>query len=155
MSYVVKGLSSEAYRHLYGKSDAELTKFGVMRYVVDAKPGFPDRIEMRDVDVGETVLLLNHISMEKPSPYRSSHAIFIREGAQESFEAKNEIPEVMFSRLLSLRAFDENGMMIEAEVAKGDDIEAVVIRFLENEQVSHIDAHNAARGCFSGKIVRA
>ncbi len=155
MDYTVKGLSSEPYHHLYGKSDAELTKFGVKRYLADKKPGYPDRIEMRDVEIGESVLLLNHISMGKQSPYRASHAIFIREGAEKSYEAKNEIPDVMFNRLLSLRAFDENGMMIDAEMAKGDDIQAVINRFLECEQVSHIDAHDAVRGCYSGRIVRA
>ena len=155
MDYIVKGLSSEPYRHLYGKSDTELATYGVKRYVADKKPGFPDRIEMRDAEIGESLLLLNHVSIDKQSPYRASHAIFIREGAEQSYEAINKIPDVMISRLLSLRAFDENGMIIDAEVATGDDIQNVIERFLESDKVSHIDAHNAARGCYSGRIVRA
>lgn len=155
MDFIVKGLSPKPYRHLFGMSEADLSKSGVRRYVADTCPGYPDRIEKRDVDVGENVLLINHVSMEKQSPYRASHAIFVREGAETAFEAINVIPDVMFGRLLSLRAFDEDGMMVDAELAKGDDIRAVVIRFLKNEQISHIDAHNALRGCYSGRIVRA
>lgn len=155
MDYLVRGLSSEPYRHLYGKSDAELEKHSVKRYVADENPGYPDRIEMRDVEIGQSVLLVNHVSVDKQSPYRASHAIFVREGAERPYQSKNEIPDVMYNRLLSLRAFDDNGMMIDAELAKGDGIHNVVERFLANNQVSHIDAHNALRGCYSGRVVRA
>lgn len=154
MNYIVKGLDVAPYHHLFGKSDEELIALGVRRYVADEKPGFPDRIEMRDVDIGQSVLLLNFVSMDKQSPYRASHAIFIREGAEQTFEAKNQIPAVMYDRLLSLRAFDDEGMMIDAALATGDGIEMLVKRFFENEQISFIDAHYAARGCYSARIVR-
>ena len=65
MGFVVTGLSSEPYRHLYGLSDNELAAHGVRRYVADATPGFPDRIEMRDANLGENLLLLNHVSVEQ------------------------------------------------------------------------------------------
>ncbi len=154
MEFVVTGLSSEPYRHLYGLSDRELAAHGVKRYVADETPGFPDRIEMRDANLGETLLLLNHVSVEQDTPYKASHAIFIREGAEQTYRGENEIPDVMFSRLLSLRAFDAEGMMIDANVAKGEEIKLVIERFFENPQFSHIHAHNAVRGCYSGRIDR-
>jgi len=154
MDFVVRGLSAEPFQHLFGLSDAELEKHGAKRYVCDENPGFPDRIEMRDADIGETLLLINHTSMEKVSPYRATHAIFVNEGAQQAYEAKNEIPPVMFNRVLSLRAFDEAGMMVDAKVAEGDDIRRSIETFFDNPEVVHIDAHNAAQGCFSAKITR-
>ena len=154
MAYVVTGLSAEPYRHLYGLSGGELAAHGVKRYVADATPGFPDRIEMRDADPGEFLLLLNHVSVEQDTPYKASHAIFIREGAEHTYRGENEIPEVMFRRLLSLRAFDAEGMMIDASIAKGLEIEPAIKRFFEIPIVSHIHAHNAARGCYSGRIDR-
>lgn len=154
MNFTVKGLSADPFVHLYGQSEAELKELGVKRYTVDSKPGFPDRIEMRDADIGESMLLLNHMSMDRASPYRATHAIFIREGARESYEARNEIPVVMSSRMLSLRAFDCEGMILDAAVATGDEVKRAVLRLLANEAVEHIDAHNAARGCFSGRIFR-
>ena len=41
-------------------SNHELARFGVERHRADSTPGFPDRIELRDLAVGETALLLNH-----------------------------------------------------------------------------------------------
>ena len=51
---------------------------------MDATPGYPDRIEMRDCVAGETVLLVNYEHLPVASPYRSAHAIFVREGAREA-----------------------------------------------------------------------
>ena len=155
MTFRVIGLSSTPFQHLYGRSDADLAALGVKRYTVDAKPGFPDRIEMRDGEVGETFLLLNHVSMPAETPYRATHAIFVREGATETYDRVGEIPEAMRIRLLSLRAFDKDHMMVDADVVDGKQIEPVINRLLANEAVSYIHVHNAKRGCYSGRIERA
>lgn len=154
MDFTIEGLSADDFRHLYGLTDEELEAQGAKRYVCDNTPGFPDRVEMRDAEIGETLLLVNHVSMGKDSPYKASHAIFVREGAEETYEAKNQVPPVMYNRLLSLRAFDGAGMIVDADVVTGDDIQPCIERLLENSSVEHIDAHNAGRGCFSGRITR-
>jgi hypothetical protein len=155
MNYRVTGLSPEPFQHLYGLPDDELAKIGVKRYVVDKKPGFPDRVAMRDMEPGEAALLLNHLSQPAATPYRATHAIFVREGATQAYDAVNELPEVMRVRLLSLRAFDADGMMIDAEVAEGAAIEPLIARLFANPAVAYIHAHNAKRGCYSGRIDRA
>src|SRR5260370_11160480 len=116
MSFRITGLSPEPFQHLYGLSDAKLAEHRMKRYLVDEKPGFPCRIEMRDAKPGETVLLLNHICQPAETPYRASHAIFVREGATETFDEVGVVPEVMRvrGRLLSLRAYDADGMMLHA-----------------------------------------
>ena len=154
MGFSVKGISAEPYLHLYGMSDDELMAHGARRYTCDANPGFPDRIEMRDAEIGETLLLVNHVSLDANSPYDASHAIFVLEGAVDTYEKQNEIPSVMFSRLLSLRAFDDAGMMRDAKLAQGDDIQNSIETMFEDINVAYIDAHNAERGCFAGKITR-
>ena len=50
MNYRVTGLSPEPFQHLYGLPDDVLAKIGVKRYLVDKKPGFPDRVAMRDME---------------------------------------------------------------------------------------------------------
>lgn len=155
MGFIVSGLSAEPYLHLYGLSDEALAEQGVKRYVADEVPGFPDRIEMRDAKLGESLLLFNHVSQPENTPYRASHAIFILEGAKNTYNGVNEVPPVMFSRLLSLRAFDAGGMMVDADLAKGHDIETKIERLFENGQIVYIHAHNALRGCYSGRIDRA
>jgi len=155
MAFRITGLSPEPFRHLFGLPEDELARLGVKRYVVDASPGYPDRIEMRDAAVGETVLLLNHVSQPADTPYRASHAIFVREGAARAYDAVDEVPAVMRTRLLSLRAFDGEGMMRDADVVEGAAIEGVIARFFADPAVSYIHVHNAKRGCYAGRIDRA
>jgi Protein of unknown function (DUF1203) len=155
MSFRITGLSPEPFRHLYGLSDQALAGKGVKRYVADNKPGFPDRIEMRDAEIGEPLLLLNHVCQPADTPYRATHAIFVREGAETRYDRVAEVPEVMRVRLLSLRAYDAMGMMLDADVVDGLEIEGIILRFFGNSQVAYIHAHNAKRGCYSGRIDRA
>ncbi len=155
MKFRVSGLSPEPFRHLYGLGDDELSKLGVKRYVADKSPGFPDRIEMRDVAIGQRVLLLNHVCMPAATPYRATHAIFVREGAEATYEGFDDIPDVMRIRPLSLRAYDRADMMIDADLAEGDAAVASIERLLANPAVAYVHAHNARRGCYSGRIDRA
>jgi hypothetical protein len=81
MSYIVKGIDPAPYGSLFGLPDDELAKHGVVRMTVSAKPSFPCRVSLTDRDIGESVLLLNHVSHDVANPYRASHAIFVTEGA--------------------------------------------------------------------------
>ena len=154
MSFRITGLSAEPFRHLYGLSDLDLAIRGVKRYIADKRPGFPDRIEMRDAAVGESLLLLNHVCQPANTPYRATHAIFVREGAENAYDRVDEVPDVMRTRLLSLRAYDAEGMMLDADVVDGNEIEAVISRFFACPHIAYIHAHNAKRGCYSGRIDR-
>ena len=155
MSFRITGLDAKPFRHLYGLSDSELAARGAVRYVAESKPGYPDRVELRDVDPGESVLLVNYEHQSADSPYRSRHAIFVREGAEAPFDRIDDIPESMRIRLLSLRAFDAKGMMLDADVVEGREIEIVVARMFADPCVDYIHAHNARRGCYAARIERA
>ncbi len=151
----ITGLSPEHFVHLYGLSDDALAAHGAKRYVVDHSPGFPDRIEMRDLEPGEHAILLNFEHQTANTPYRSSHAIFVREGASVAYDRVNEVPDVMRIRPLSLRGFDAWGMMLDADLVDGADVETLIERLFRNPGVAYIHAHNAKRGCYSGRIERA
>lgn len=155
MAYRITGLSAEPFKHLFGLSEAELAKRGIKRCVADKTPGFPCRVEMRDGEVGEAFLLLNHTCQPAQTPYRATHAIFLREGATDTYDQVDRVPDVMRVRLLSLRAYDADGMMLDADVVDGADIEPVIERLFANAAVGYIHAHNAKRGCYAGRIDRA
>ena len=154
MAFRITGLSPEPFRHLFGLSEGALSERGVKRYAADQKPGFPDRIEMRDAEPGETLLLLNHTCQPANTPYRATHAIFVREGATDTYDQVDRVPEVMRVRLLSLRAYSTEGMMLDADVVEGTQIETAIGRFFANSDVSYIHVHNAKQGCYSGRIDR-
>jgi Protein of unknown function (DUF1203) len=155
MDYRIRGLSPAPFMHLYGLSDAQLAGHGAKRYIVDANPGFPDRIEMRDVEEGAPVLLINHVHQPGDTPYRASHAIFIREGAERAYEAINDIPLVLQVRPLSVRAFSANHWMVDADLRDGNILEPLVHKFLSNPEVAYLQVHFAKRGCYAALIVRA
>jgi len=155
MTYRIKGLEPSNFAHLFSLDDAELARHGVVRMTADAKPGFPCRTTLDDAEPGETLLLVNHCSHGGDNPYRSTHAIFISEAATEAASYQDEMPPALERRILSLRAFDKSGMMIDAALAQPGEADSAVRRMLADEAVDHIDAHNATRGCFAARIERA
>jgi hypothetical protein len=100
------------------------------------------------------VLLVNYEHLSVDSPYRSAHAIFVREGAKTCPTIVNKIPEQLRIRLLSIRAFDADGMMIDADVVHGKECEPVIERLLENRNTSYLHIHNAKPGCYAARVDR-
>ena len=155
MSFRIQGIDPNQFRHLYGLPDPDLSAAGAKRYVVDAKPGFPDRIEVRDMEIGERAILLNYEHQPANTPYRSRHAIFVREGAEVALDTIDSIPEVIRIRPISLRAFTEDGEMVDADLSDGEALVPLVERFFSNPSVAYLQAHYAKPGCYAARIVRA
>ena len=155
MSYRITGLAAAPFRSFYGLSDAALAALGVTRVIADHKPGFPDRVELRDAEPGESLLLLNYTHQPAGHAYHASHAIFVREGAQTRYDRVDEVPAVMRERTMSLRAFDAQDMMIEAELGAGPELESLIQHLLARANVDYIQAHYAKRGCYAARITRA
>lgn len=154
MAFRITGLSPAPFQPLYGLSDAALSERGVRRMIADAPNGFPCRITLADAEPGETVLLLNHEHQPADTPFRSRHAIFVREGADSSFDAGDTVPDQLRRRTLSLRAFDWNDMMIDADLCEGADAEALIARLLDDPRTAYIHAHFARHGCYAALIER-
>ena len=152
MGYVVRGLDPTPYQPLFGLSDDELAQRGIVRTTVTS-PTFPGRVSLTDREIGETVLLLNHISHDT-GPYRASHAIFVTETDQDAAEYVDRVPPVFETRVLSLRGFDKDGMMAEALLMQPGEADAGIRKLFANSEVETIHAHNATRGCFSARIER-
>lgn len=153
MSYVVRGLDPGPFKPLFGLSDDELARHGAVRMTV-TDPTFPCRVSLTDRAIGETVLLVNHVSHDVANPYRATHAIFVTEAQQEPAEYVDRVPPVFETRVLSLRGFDKDGMMAEAILTQPGGAEDGIRRLFANPQIETIHAHNATRGCFSAKIER-
>ena len=125
------------------------------RVTADRKPGFPDRVELRDADTGDTLLLLNYTHQPAQNAYHASHAIFVREWAETAYNRVNEIPPVMRERPISLRAFNVQNLMIDAQLGAGAELESPIERLLASPDVEYIHAHYAKRGCYAARITRA
>jgi hypothetical protein len=155
MAFRITGLDPTPFQPLFGLADEALARRGIVRVTSDSVPGFPDRIELRDAAPGETLLLLNHVHHDVANPYRASHAIYVREGASEPYDEIDTVPRCMRLRLLSVRAFDASGMMVDADVVDGGVLQGVIERLLAKPEVETLHAHYAKRGCYAARIVRA
>ena len=160
MSFRITGLPRTRFADLIGLSDDELKSRGVLRRIADHKPGFPCRVSLRDAEPGESVLLVNYEHQPASTPFRSTYAVYVREasvreaGAEASL-AIGELPDVFRSRTLSLRAFDRDGMLIDADLADGAEPEPTITRLLANPAAAYLHAHYAKPGCYAARIDRA
>jgi hypothetical protein len=152
MTFRISGLPAEPFQPLFAMSDAELKRHGAVRRVADA--GYPCRISLTDAKPGDEVILVNYEHQDADTPYRSRHAIYVRPGEQR-YQATSEIPEQLKKRLLSVRAFDAAGMLVDADVTEGKTLETLIERFFENQAVDYIHVHYARHGCYAARVDRA
>jgi hypothetical protein len=154
----ISGLPAEPFQPYFAMTDAELAAHGARRVVAtEADLGLmpPCRVSLRDAEVGETSILLHYAHhTAATSPYRASGPIYVREGVTQTASFVNHVPAQQRTRLLSVRAYDAAGIMVDAEVAPGETLDALIARFFTRDDVAFLHAHNARRGCYSCRIDR-
>ena len=156
MAFRITGLDVDLFRPLFGLTDAELAIRGVRREIADASvPGFPCRVTLAEADPGERLLLLNFEHQPARTPYRSAHAIYVREIARSTYDAIDEIPPPLRNRILSIRAFDAQAMMVDADIVDGKCAEGEIARQLSAPGVAYLHVHFARRGCYAARVDRA
>ena len=154
MTYRITGLSPDPFVALIGADDATLAEHGAERVTAAAKPGYPCRITLDDADPGETLILLNHVSHDVATPYRSAYAIFVREAAVETASFEDAVPPVFENRPMAFRAFDKAGMLRNAALALPGEADAKIRALFDQPEIAYLHAHNAAHGCFSATVER-
>ena len=151
----IVALEANRFASLFGATDEELHACHVRRMVVDEKPGFPCRVSLADAEVGETVLLLPFTHHDVPTPYHGTGPIFVRQGVETAHPKVGEIPEMLRNRLLSVRAYDAEGMLLSSEVVEGTELDAAIDRQLADPKASYLHVHNAKPGCYNCLVERA
>lgn len=122
MTFQVRALSGTALARLFEMSDQDLAAINVRLEMVLTNPGTPCRVSLADATVGETVLLANYQHQPGASPYQASHAIYVRQSMVQARPERGVLPDVLLSRLISVRMFDADHMMINADVVDGRDL---------------------------------
>lgn len=146
------GLSSEPFASLHAMTDAQLAAIGAQRVIVDEKPGFPCRVTLEDAEPGERVILLSHNHQDAETPYKSAGPIFVREAARKAYNSSSVPPVFLLGRLLSARAYDAVGMMVDADVVEGAQIETLLDKLFANDSTDYVHLHYAKRGCYAARV---
>jgi hypothetical protein len=153
MTYRIEGLNRSDFAPLFAMDDAALAALNARR-VTATGPGFPCRVTLEDAQLGEQLILLNHVSHDVATPYRSAYAIFVRQDAGEAANFVGETPPVFEGRTIALRAFDKEGMLRTAALALPGQANEKINALFSDVEIAYIHAHNAAHGCFSARIDR-
>ena len=154
-NFQIHSINAEEINSLLNLGENELKKLNIVKSIVDEKPGYPCRLSLQDAEIGEEVLLFTYEHHKVKSPYQSSGPIFIRTNAKKAALPKNEIPLMLRHRLLSLRIYDKDAMMIDARTVKGDILEDTLQDILTNTQVEYMHIHNSGPGCYNCLVNRA
>ena len=155
MDFRILGLDPAPFRPMFSMTDATLREHGVLRVRIDSPRSAPDRVTLDDAAPGETVLLLNHVYLDVDTPYRGTHAIYVREADAERFDRVNEVPKALRGRMLSVRAFDAAGMMVDADLVDGDQVEPLIERLFAHPETTYLQVHFARRGCYAARVERS
>jgi uncharacterized protein YbaR (Trm112 family) len=154
MTFRIRGLDMEQFASYVGLDDDALRARNARRVVADSCPGYPDRVELRDALVGETLLLVNYEHQPAASPFRASHAVYVLERAAKAYDAIDEVPRLLRTRAISLRAFDDQGMLVGAELCPGTELESGIEQLLRAASTSYLHLHYAKPGCYACRVDR-
>jgi hypothetical protein len=154
MTFRIQGLPTDSFAPLFDLSDDELAARGALRRVADGRPVFPCRISLTDARAGEEVILTNFEHHPVASPYRASYAIYVRRGEQQ-YDAVDQVPDQLRTRLLAVRAFDRAGLLINADVIDGHALEATIATQFADDRADYLHIHFAKPGCYAARVLRA
>lgn len=156
MTFQICGLAPMQFTHLFSLNDAELAAQGIDRHIADEAYGYPCRVSLKDAEIGEELLLLNFQHLKTTSAYQANGPIFVSRNARQAQVFINQLPPMLKQehRLFSVRAFDNTDRMIDAEVASGAQLQALLENFLLKPQVNYLHVHFARRGCFAARVDR-
>jgi len=155
IDFLIKALPINNFHDLILKNNEELKLLGAAWITVDAEPGYPCRVSLLDAKVGERVLAVSFCHHNVNSPYKASGPIFVREKASIVKLGINEIPKMLRHRLLSVRAYSSQKLMIGSGVVQGTELESAIESQFQNSEVEYIHIHNANPGCFNCSVHRA
>jgi hypothetical protein len=119
---------------------------------IAADAPFPVRCCLRDASADEHVVLLSAQPATAPSPYAAPGPIYLHRDACEGYHGDGSVPEILRSRLLSVRGFDRTHMMTGTEVVPGERFEQAARRLLGVDGTAYLHVHFAGAGCYACRV---
>jgi hypothetical protein len=154
MHFHISGLPAVDFKDLFALDDASLDARGMCRMIADADFGYPDRVTLSDVPTGTELILLNFHHQTADTAYNATGPIFVSRGEGGPVQLVDQVPDCLRRRQLSLRGYDQVGMMTQAVLADGADFETAIETLFDVPGTSYVHAHYATRGCFAARIDR-
>lgn len=150
----IKALDYNLFSKYFDMSADELESLDAYLFVADKNPCYPCRVSLQDAEIGETVLAIPYEHHSVQGPYKSTGPIFIRKDAKAASLGVNEIPMMLRHRLLSIRGYSSESLMVEGDTVAGEELQSALEKQFQNGLVEYIHIHNAGPGCFNCEVSR-
>ena len=117
----------------------------------------PCRVCLRDAQEGEPVLLGSYHLPRPRGIYWTPSPIFVHESPCAPFAATATIPEIVRSRLVSVRAYDAADQCLYdlGHAGEGDGIDAPLAHALADSRTAFVNIHTAKPGCLLCRVEAA
>jgi len=155
MNFQIHSLAVTPFDAFFKMNDKQLQTHNIVKSIVQEANSTPCRISLKDAEVGATVLLLNHQHLQGETPFQASHAIFVTQDVQRSCPEVNQVPRAINSRIVSIRAFNKQQMMVQADIAQGLEVSDKIQLMLNDKNVEFLHLHYAKQGCYIALVTRA
>jgi hypothetical protein len=118
--------------------------------------GYPCRHCLREANPGQEVLLASYHLPRPRGLYWSASPIFLHGAACHRYELVDEVPEIVRNRLVSVRAYGADDMVIYdlGDVANGAEVDGLLQRCLDDARTAYVNVHTARPGCLLCTIER-
>lgn len=154
MGFRITGLPAASFEHLFALSDEALVGHNAVRRIADdRRPGYPCRVSLTDSRPGDELILVNYEHLPVASPYRMRFAVYVRKG-DKTYDRIDEVPEQLRSRMLAVRSFDAQGMMLGCALTDGRELESAIGKLLSEPRAQYLHVHFAAPGCYAARVDR-
>lgn len=128
-------------------------RFGHHLHVTTDKA--PCRLCLRISKEPEDLILLSYQPLPDTSSYAEVGPIFVHADRCEPYTQHETFPQDFASRHLVLRAYDHEGQIVDARVAKPGAAPEHAAGFLSDPRVAEVHVRHITYTCFAFKIVRA
>ena len=154
MSFQIHALPETLFSQYFEYDKHKLNLSNAHLEIVTENHSIPCRVSLSYAKVGEIVLLVNYQHQPKNTPYKSTHAIFVRKDVRQANLVVNEVPNILTTSVLSIRGFDCRHFIKQAVVIEGLKLAETLETIFDCAEISYIHIHFAGAGCFTAKATR-
>ena len=117
---------------------------------------YPCRHCLDEARKDSAVLLISYQPLKRETPFAGRGPIFLCAEPCAVFSAFNEVPEIVATRRVNLRAYDSSGKMLyrHSRRVEGSEAPLHIGAILADEEATEVHAHTALHGCYLCRFIR-
>lgn len=127
-----------------------------IRRVAATAGGAPCRHCLRDAQAGDMMLLGSYNLLAPLGIYWTPSPIFVHADACARYDAADDVPEIVRTRLVSVRAYDRDDQCLYdlGQAVQGTAVDPFLTRAIGDARTKFVNIHTAKPGCLLCRMER-